>query len=159
MKTLSQACILKIALLYLASTSFSYALEDFAKVIQVKRGTKVFMQQDYRCEEKIVTEQPRALNRDRAEKALIGGAIAYGLGHNSQYRGEIATLGAAAGWASESKQAPVKRGKRVCGNVLVPQTYPDGWELIVEYRGEKKLVQTDKKYEVGDLFPIQVSWQ
>lgn len=157
MKILSHASILKIALLYFFCSSFGYALDDFATVIQVKRGTKVYMEQDYRCEEKIVTERSQVSGKDRAERALVGGAIAYGLAHNSQYRGEIASLGAAAGWVSEPKQAVRKKGKRVCGNVLIPTSYPDGWELVVEYRGEKKLIQTDKKYEVGDLFPIQVS--
>ena len=136
----------------------SLAATDFGTVIQIKPGTKTYQQQDYVCEDQVFLKKSEPSRLEYVERSLLGGALGYGLGHRSHYRNEIAGSGAVLGWMSTPEPQPEEEVRRVCHNVMVPNQYQWGYDVVVEYKGEKKSYYSEKPYKVGDSYPITVSW-
>ena len=130
--------------------------QTYATVVQVNPGHKTHYVQEYSCENHLVVERRADSSSKRLQRAIIGGAIGYGLGHNSQYRGEIAGTAALLGLAKT--HAPQSIEKRVCGNKTVAKTYTWGYQLVLDYNGSQQSVYSETAYEIGDNYPIQVSW-
>lgn len=147
-----------IPLLISFATTPSWALSDSGTVVAVKQGTATRYKQEYRCFDKAVKSR-RHRRENTLERALIGGALGYALGHNSSHRSEIAAGGALlGGYSSEKKHRHGVVFKRVCENVELPIEYPHGYVVKVKYKGEYRLFQTDKKYDVGDDYQIELHW-
>lgn len=134
------------------------AATDFGTVIQVNPGTKTMQQQEYICEDQVFLKKSEPSRLEYVERSLLGGALGYGLGHRSHHRNEIAGTGAVLGWLSTPEPQTEEVTRRVCHNVMVPSQYQWGYDVIVEYKGERKSYYSEKRYKVGDSYPITVSW-